>query len=452
MLLKARWVMPIRGEAIEFGAVLVAGDRIVAVGPGDDVTAIAGDAPQRDLGEAVLMPGFVNAHSHLELTVMRGLLEDDDFRTWITRLTTVKLERLTHEDLLDSARLGALEAMRAGVTCLADTCDSGVAVEALTDAGLRGIVYQEVFGPDPAQADASIGSLVEKLDRLEALCGREDLVRVGVSPHAPFTVSAVLFRKVAEMSLERGLPMAIHAAESTAERDFLLDGSGPFGERFRDRGIAWSPPGVSTIGWLDSLGVLAARPLLIHAVHATAGDLDRIGVADASVVHCPKSNAKLGHGVAPLRDMLASGLKVGLGTDSVASNNLCDMLDEARSAVFMARAVARDASALSARKALELATIGGAAALGLDHEIGSIEPGKRADLCAVSLDGLHALPIHDVEAALVFSCAARDVAMTMVGGVTVYDRDAGGATLLDERRLIARLGEIARAISSPVRD
>jgi 5-methylthioadenosine/S-adenosylhomocysteine deaminase len=447
MLLKARWVLPITGEAIEHGAVLVDGDRIVAVGPASEISLGEESAPWRDFGEAVLLPGLVNAHSHLELTVMRGMLEDDDFRTWITRLTTIKLERMTREDLLDSARLGALEAVRAGVTCLADTCDSGVSVEALTDAGLRGIVYQEVFGPDPAQADASIRSLVEKLDRLEA--GIDGLVRVGVSPHAPFTVSAELFRRVTELSLERLLPMAIHAAESAAERNFLFDGSGPFGERFRDRGIAWDPPGESTIAWLDSLGVLAARPLLIHAVHATPRDLELIGSANASVVHCPKSNAKLGHGVAPVRDMLANGLRVGIGTDSVASNNLCDILDEARSAVFMARAAARDAGAMSARNALELATIGGAEALGLERDIGSIEPGKLADLCVVSLDGLHASPIHDVEAALVFSCAAKDVAMTMVGGVAVYERDAGGATLLDEDRLLARLGEIGRAISAP---
>ena len=450
MLLKARWVLPITGQAIEYGAVLVEGDRIVSVGPASEVTPIAGSALQRDFGEAVLLPGLVNSHSHLELTVMRGLLEDDDFRAWITRLTTIKLERMTHEDLLDSARLGAREAARAGVTCLADTCDSGASVEALADAGLRGVVYQEVFGPDPAQADSSIRSLVEKLDRLEALRGSGSRVRVGVSPHAPFTVSAALFRRVTELSLERRLPMAIHAAESAAERNFLFDGSGPFGDRFRDRGISWNPPGESTIAWLDSLGVLAARPLLIHAVQATPRDLDLIGSADASVVHCPKSNAKLGHGVAPVRDMLANGLRVGLGTDSMASNNLCDMLDEARSAVFMARAAARDAGAMSARKALELATIGGAAALGLDRDIGSIEPGKLADLCVVSLDGLHASPIHDVEAALVFSCAAKDVALTMVGGIAVYDRDAGGATLLDEDRLLARLGEIGSAISAPI--
>jgi 5-methylthioadenosine/S-adenosylhomocysteine deaminase len=290
-------------------------------------------------------------------------------------------------------------------------------------------------------------SLIGKLERLDAARSAPDRVRLGVSPHAPFTVSAQLFEHVADLSIARQLPMAIHAAESEAERAFLRDGSGPFGDRFRERGISWTPPATSTIAWLETLGVLAARPLLIHAVQATPDDLVRIANADASVVHCPKSNAKLGHGIAPVREMLARGLRVGLGTDSVASNNLCDMLDEARSAVMMARAVSRNADAMSARRAIEMATIGGAEAIGLDSETGSLEPGKRADLCAVSLDGLHATPIHDVEAALVFSCTANDVALTVVDGVTVYDREAGGATLLDETRLRARLAEIARVIS-----
>lgn len=449
MLLKARWVLPICGPPIENGAVRIAGDRIIAVGPAEDVVTPDCDDRMRDLGMAALLPGFVNAHSHLELTVMRGLLEDADFRSWITRLTAIKLERLTHDDLLDSARLGALEAVRGGVTCMADTCDSGVAAEAMRDAGLAGIMYQEVFGPDPTQAAESVRGLVEKLDRLESESPTASRVQVGVSPHAPFTVSASLFQLVTELARKRGIPMAIHAAESRAERDFLLDGSGPFGDRFRSRGIDWSPPGVSTVAWLDSIGVLEARPLLIHAVQSSSADLDLIAAAGASVVHCPKSNAKLGHGIAPLRAMLSRGLRVGLGTDSVASNNVCDLIDEARSAVLMARASDRDAAALAARQALELATLGGAEALGLAHEIGTLDTGKRADICAISLDGLSAMPIHDVEAAIVFSCAANDVVLTMAAGEAVYDREDASATRLDAERLRARLAEISRAISVP---
>jgi cytosine/adenosine deaminase-related metal-dependent hydrolase len=418
------------------------------VGRAFEVSAPPG-AIVRDLGETALLPGLVNAHSHLELTVMRGLLEDLPFRDWIARLTDVKLTRLNEDDLLDSSRLGALEAIAGGVTCSADTCDSGLALDALNEAGLSGVVFQEVFGPDPAQADESMRKLGDKLAALEARATSGGRVRIGVSPHAPYTVSAELFGCVTRLALDRDLPVAIHAAESHAEERFMRDGEGPFAENLARRGIRWSPPGRSTVGHLAAIGVLEARPLLIHAVRADAADLDVIAAAGARIAHCPKSNAKLGHGVAPLAAMLGRGIAVGIGTDSVASNNVCDMLDESRAATLAARAATRDELGLSARRALELATLGGARALGLDGEVGTLERGKRADLCAVSLAGLHLRPVYDVEASVVFSASARDVALTMAGGCVLFDRSKQDAfATLDVARLRVRLGEIQRKVVS----
>jgi 5-methylthioadenosine/S-adenosylhomocysteine deaminase len=448
MLYRAKWVVPVSGEPIENGSVLVHGDRIEAVGPSPDLASAERPFEVRDLGDAALLPGLVNAHSHLELTVMRGLLEQADFREWITRLTDIKLTRLTVEDLLDSARLGALEAVRAGVTCCGDTSDSGFALDALLKAGMRGVVYQEVFGPDAAHAGENLAKLAEKVARLSERAGEDGRVRVGVSPHAPYTVSADLFARVAAFALERHMPVAIHAAESEAEERFVRDGEGPFAERLRARGIEWRAPGVSTVAYLASLGVLAARPLLVHAVRATDDDLDAIAATGSRVAHCPKSNAKFGHGVARLGAMRERSVKVGLGTDSVASNNALDMLDEARAATMLARASSRDPLALSARDAIELATSGGARALGLEAEVGTLEPGKGADLCAVALDGLHIAPVYDVETSLVFSASARDVLLTVVGGRVVFDREAPSPTLFDEPRLRARLVEIRGKIAA----
>ena len=448
MLYRAKWVVPIASEPIHDGAVVVRGDRIVAVGPAEELAGTLAPFEVRDLGEAALLPGFVNAHSHLELTVMRGLLEEADFRAWITRLTDIKLNRLTGDDLLDSARLGALEAVRSGVTCCGDTCDSGLALDALLEGGIRGVVYQEVFGPEPAQAGESLARLAEKVARLTDRAGDSGRVRVGVSPHAPFTVSADLFRGVAAFASERELPVAIHAAESEAEQRFMLEGTGPFADRFAERGIAWTPPGVSTIAYLADLGVLDCKPLLVHAVQASEADVEAIARSGSRVAHCPKSNAKFGHGVAPVARLLARGVTVALGTDSVASNNVVDMLDEARAAVLMARASGRDAGALSARRALALATLDGARALGLEAEIGSLEAGKRADMCAISLDGLHAAPVYDVETTLVFSTSARDVALTICGGRVVFDASSLAPTLFDEPRLWARMREIRARIAA----
>jgi 5-methylthioadenosine/S-adenosylhomocysteine deaminase len=358
------------------------------------------------------------------------------------------MTQLSTDDLLDSARIGALEAVRAGVTTCGDTCDTGLALEALVEAGIGGIVFQEVFGPDPAQAADSIARLDEKVARLEARAGDRARVRIGLSPHAPYTVSAELFGAVARFARERNLPVAIHAAESAAEEAYVRDGVGPFADRLAARGIATTARGASTISYLADLGVLESRPLLIHAVRATDADLDAVAASGSRIAHCPKSNAKFGHGVARLRAMRERGIDVGLGTDSVASNNVVDMLDEARAAVLLARATSRDAGALRAHDALALATQGGARALGLDDEIGSLEAGKRADFCAVALDGLHTLPVYDVETALVFSATARDVALTVAAGRVVFDRDAATQTLLDEARLVVRLGEIRDKIAA----
>ena len=439
-------MLPISGPPIEDGLVLVFRDKIVAVGPATEVVVPEG-TEVRDLGQAALLPGFVNAHSHLELSVMRGRLEDTDFRKWVEHLTRIRQEQLAPEDVIDSARFGALEAIVSGVTCLGDTGDSGAALPALEESGLGGIVFQETFGLDPNQAVDGLVRLKEKFAALEATRVAPLRVALGVSPHAPYTISPPLFRLVTEYALSNGLPMAIHTAESFAEEQLMLQGEGVFAARFAERGIEWIAPGVSTIAYLEQLGVLEATPLLIHCVHATERDLERVSSAGCRIAHCPKSNAKFGHGIAPLFSMLSQGVDVGIGTDSVGSNNVMDLLDEARAAVFFARASTGRPDALTSGEALELITLGGAKALGFEETIGTLEAGKRADLCAVSLAGHHARPIFDVETALVFSCSARDVELTVASGVVLFDKSAEQPiTSIDSTRLYARVEEIARKI------
>jgi len=419
-LYRAAWVLPVCAHPIRDGAVLVGTDgRIATVGPKTAIEPPEG-ARVVDLGESVLLPGLVNVHAHPELAMFRGALEDLCFRDWILRLVGAKRAALTDADYAAAARWTMVEALRSGITTLAATESSGASAGALREAGMRGVVYQEVFGPDPAQAEESMAGLRAAM---ECLRGFEcDRVRIGVSPHAPYTVSDALFTAVAEYAVEEGLPMAVHAAESAIEHQLVQAGEGDFAPGLRARGIHTPPRGRTTVEMLDRLGVLRARPLLIHGVLLDAEDIRRLGDTGSSVAHCPVANARLGHGLAPYAELLAGNVRVGLGTDSVASNNRLDLLEEARTASVLHRARLARCDVLGPAELLRLCTIDGARALGLDGVVGTLEPGKDADLCAVSLAAPHVRPVHDPVAALFHAARGCDVVMTAVRGRVLYER------------------------------
>ena len=430
---RARWVVPIASSPIAHGVVAVDGDRIAYVGPADQ--GPPGD--ETDLGDVVLLPGLVNAHCHLELTAMRGFLEDLDFQRWILRLTFSRRAVLDNDALLDSARYGLEEGVLAGVTSYADTCASGVVMRAMREAGVRGIMYQEVFGPDPKQCDASIAELRTAVSGLRYL--ETPLVRVGVSPHAPYTVSDDLFRATAELAREQRLPVAVHIAESELERLLVVDAAGSFADGLRRRGIAVDPRAESPIQLLSRLRVLDTTPLLIHCVRVDARDIATIANSGSSVAHCPASNAKLGHGVAPLDELLAAGITVGLGSDSMASNNRMDILAEARLALLAQRTRIGSFESPAAMDVLELATIEGAKAIGIDHLVGTLEEGKQADLAAFAIDPL--LPVQDPVNAAVFSLTGARARFVMVAGRPLVIEGALVSPRAGLGERISRLGD-----------
>lgn len=431
----ARWVLPIAAAPLRDAAVVVDGSRIVWVGP----SAHAEAGRHEQLGASILLPGLVNAHTHLELTGLRGFLEGLHFRDWLRVLTAVRAHVLSEADLLDAARFGVTEALRAGITTVADCSASGAPLRAMREAGVRGRLYLETFGPDPRQCDESLRALRDGVSRLQR--DASALVTVGVSPHAPYTVSGALYTAVAAYARSESLVVATHAAESAAEMAFVRDGAGPFADRLRARDIPVHGTGLSSIAWMEQTGLLDTSLLLVHAIHADGDDIARVAAHGVGVVHCPISNAKLGQGIAPVRAMRAAGVPVGLGSDSVASNDAMDLVQEARQAALLQSLQAGTPDALSASEVLAMATQGSARALGLQEGVGVLTPGAPADLCAFAIDAPEAAPVYDPAVLLVHVLGAgRGARLTMVDGV-VQVRD--GVVLGEDASVRVRLNAAA---------
>jgi cytosine/adenosine deaminase-related metal-dependent hydrolase len=369
--IRAGSVHPVTAPPIEDGAVLI-DDRgkIVAVGRSRDVPNPPG-AAAREFPDGLLVPGLVNCHTHLELTHLAGRNSEREFARWIRTIRALK-DATTPDEFTRSAEQGVRDSWAVGVTCVADTGSTGAVMHALHALGGRGICYHEVFGPDPAQARTSLAELEQALTRLGPLASSQ--VRLGISPHAPYTVSEPLYRAVGDLARSMGLPLATHLAESREETELVREGRGAFADALRARGIAVHPQDRSPVQYLLRLGVWERATgwgwgwLCIHCVQVDEPDVAILRDAGVAVAHCPRSNLAHRHGAAPFAAFRRAGLRVGLGTDSVVSTGDVSLWSEAA------------AAGLGGEDALRMLTLEGARALALDSEIGSLEPGKAADL------------------------------------------------------------------------
>lgn len=363
--IRAGLMYPVTAPAIEDGAVLVGDDgRLAAVGPHAKVPA-PGDAERLEFKEGILTPGLVNAHTHLELTHLAGQNTETSFVEWIRRIRELK-DATPADAFIAAAEAGLRECWTRGITCIAETGSTGAAMQALVRFGGRGIVYQEVFGPGPAQVPPAMEELERQVLRLRRLA--TSMRAVGVSPHAPYSVSEALYRRVARYAQQEKLPLAVHLAESQEESELVRYGAGPFAEALRGRGIVVEPHHCSPVQYLHELGVLRAGTLAIHCVQVDDTDMQTLKAARVAVVHCPRSNRVHGNGTAPFAAMREAGLTLCIGTDSVVSVGDLDLWAETR------------ASWIGAEEALRYLTLEGARALGWERTIGSLEVGKAADL------------------------------------------------------------------------
>ncbi len=406
----ARLVWPISTAPVEDGALLTdAAGRIVAVGPDREVPR-PDDAHEVDYPDAALLPGLINAHTHLELHFLGGADPGDDFFTWIQHMRHVR-ETAPAEVYEEAARAGLRECWRHGVTTVADTGTSGAAARALGDLGGRGVYYQEVIGPDRRDAERAFGAAAKAAEELRGAAPAG--VTIGLSPHALYTVSPALLEQAVAHARGEGLALAMHLAESEAETELVTTGKGAFAAGWKERGFPLLEPARSPIAYAERSGVLGPDFVAIHAVRVDAFDVELLAQSGTAVACCPRSNRRHGHGDPPLGELLQAGIRVGLGSDSVASVEDLDLLAEAR--------VARELAGLEADAALRLATLGGAAALRLEQDVGSLEPGKWADLAVFELGGeVPAGAPHDAPELASALLAGAEVGATYLAGRRVF--------------------------------
>jgi 5-methylthioadenosine/S-adenosylhomocysteine deaminase len=365
--IRAGRIHPVTSPPIDDGAVLIdGGGRISAIGPHSRVAQ-----PRRGTAlhfpDAELLPGLVNCHTHLELSHLGGGVKhaEPEFLKWIRRIRELK-EQTSAEQFDEAAAAGVRDCWARGVTCVAETGSTGAVMRALHDLGGRGIVYQEVFGPDPAKAGESMSELLAVLQPLRRLATSQ--LVVGVSPHAPYTVSRPLYEAAAGFARRERLPVAVHVAESREEVALVCDGAGPFAEALDRRGISVVTQRCSPVAYLVRLGVIGRGTLCIHCVHVDDADIELLRAIKATVAHCPRSNLEHSAGVFPLKRFREAAIPVGIGTDSIVSVGDLDLWADA------------EAAGLRGDAAIRALTIEGARALGWDQEIGSLEVGKAGDV------------------------------------------------------------------------
>lgn len=412
--LAAQFVLPVSQPPIRDGALLIDGC-IRAVGPHAVLKKDYPDVPWLDLGKSILLPGLVNVHTHLELSALRGRIPPGhSFVDWVINLLETR-SCLTSETYARAVEQGITELVRSGTTCVGEVSLTGASFAGLKESGLRGVVYHEVIGPDDARAEGIAEMSVGHLKRMRREA-RGSLLEIGISPHAVYSVSPRLFDQCRRLQQSLGLKTAIHTAESPAEIEYLRFATGEIRTRLLPA-TGWGetpPPALETtpVKHLSRVGALGPRCLLVHAVHLTEEDLEIVAQSGVAVAHCPRSNAYLGVGRAPLKTFRDRGIPVGLGTDSLASNDSLSLWDEIRFAHQTHRGL------LSPAEWIGMATVGGAQALGLAAEIGTLDPGKQADVTALALDD----PGSDPYEYLLHQGAAEKVLLTVVGGTPLYER------------------------------
>ncbi len=402
LLLQARWIIPVvpSGRVLENCAIAIRNQRIVALVPQAEAVKLYTAKETVDLGEHVLIPGLINSHGHLAMSLLRGYADDKPLQEWLEQhIWPAEGQWVSERFAHDGTQLAMAEMIRAGTTCFSDMYFFPDATAAAAQqASMRANIYAPIINFPSAWAQ-SPEEYIHKALALHDDYRSSELISVGLGPHAPFTVADEVFERVVVLSEELQAPIHVHLHETAFE---VEQGVTETGLRPTER--------------LAKLGVLSPLTQCVHMTQVTEADIELIKEAGAHVIHCPESNLKLASGFCPVQQFMDAGINVAIGTDGAASNNDLDLLGELRTAAMLAKAVAQDAAALNAHQALAMATVNGAKACGQEANLGSLEVGKYADITAIRLDALEASPLYDVASHLVYTQNSHRVSDVWVGG------------------------------------
>ncbi|MCG3160548.1 MAG: 5-methylthioadenosine/S-adenosylhomocysteine deaminase [Acidobacteria bacterium] len=436
LLISGGAVVTMNGDRriFENGFVAVRGERVVDVGDAAALKAKNYRARQTiDARGKVVLPGLVNAHTHIPMTLFRGIADDLDLQDWLTKyIFPAEAKNVTRDFVIAGTRLGLAEMIRGGTTAYADMYYFEDAIaEETKKAGMRGVLGETVIDfpvPDNKTWEAALGYTESFVKRWKG----DTLITPAIAPHAPYTVSTEHLNQVKAFADKHDVPIIIHLAEAPTETKTIA-------ERYNTRPALY----------LEKIGFLSSRLLAAHVVHVNDREIEILKQREVGVAHCPQSNMKLSSGAAPIPQMLKLNLRLGLGTDGAASNHDLSMWEEMDTAAKLHKLVTMIPTVVTAEQALEMATIGGARALHMEKEIGSIEAGKRADLIVVDLNALHLTPMYNLRSHLVYAAKASDVTDTIVNG-RVLMRNRRLLTL-DEEAVKAAARKYQKQVSESLR-
>ena len=420
---------------IENGAVAIDDGVILAVGPAGEINAAYTATPVLPGDNRIVMPGLINGHSHAAMTLLRGVADDLALMDWLNNyIFPAEVQFVDAEFVRIGTELACWEMIRGGTTTFVDMYYYPDTIAEIVDScGMRALISATVIDQRSPDAEDAGDSIRKGNGFIERWLGKNDRITPIFGPHANYTLNAEQLKATREAAMEYGVPISIHMSESPFEVQYSKD-----------------TYGMTSIELFESIGFFEGPTIAAHVVWPTDAEIPILAERKVGVIHNPTSNMKIASGIAPITDMLAAGVRVGLGTDGAASNNDLDMWEEMRLASLLQKVEQMNPEVLSAETVLRMATSGGATAIGLGDTIGSLEPGKRADLIQVAFGDVHHIPTYDVVSHLVYVNDEQDVASVVVDGAVLM-RERKMLTI-DTERVAREATELAARIQSALEE